>query len=161
MKPVFAALFGLLVTGCVTTQQAPGLTIYSNPIGATITENTGSAIPQTAPATYQYNRGEQSCLRVIGFTATWPSGASANTGNIDLCGAYADYQFVINRPQEAPNLHIDTQYAASLQLNQQMRDQQAAMLLLLGQSQQPRVQSSGSITTRCYTYGNITRCESN
>lgn len=160
-KFVLALAASPFLAGCVTTAQQPSLTLYSNPIGATITENKAGAIPQMAPVSVIYNKGEQQCLNVLGFTAVWPSGATADTGVIELCGQHSAFQFVISRPSDAPNYHIDTQFAASLQMNQQMQQQQAAMMLLLnqGMSQGPRRSSPTNLQTRCVTYGNITRCD--
>lgn len=105
-----------LISACSTT-----LTIYSQPEGAYITQLDG-AVSGVAPLTIHYNitdkfpRDQQGCFIAMGATAQWVSGASYKQDTFKLCeGKGRAYTFTVNRPQNAPNLGTDLNFAMQIQ----------------------------------------------
>ena len=76
-----ALLVPVFLTGCSTY-----VTVVSEPEGAVITDASGSIVYGRAPLDVEYDTNELrhgahpgQCAQIPGFTARWPSGASAST----------------------------------------------------------------------------------
>lgn len=74
-----ALLVPVFLTGCSTY-----VTVVSEPEGAVITDASGSIVYGRAPLDVEYDTNELrhgahpgQCAQIPGFTARWPSGASA------------------------------------------------------------------------------------
>ena len=83
-----ALLVPVFLTGCSTY-----VTVVSEPEGAVITDASGSIVYGRAPLDVEYDTNELrhgahpgQCAQIPGFTARWPSGASASTdAALPLC----------------------------------------------------------------------------
>ena len=109
-----ALLVPVFLTGCSTY-----VTVVSEPEGAVITDASGSIVYGRAPLDVEYDTNELrhgahpgQCAQIPGFTARWPSGASASTdAALPLCDLRHGMTVRINRPKSAPGLEQDLQWA--------------------------------------------------
>ena len=100
-----ALLVPVFLTGCSTY-----VTVVSEPEGAVITDASGSIVYGRAPLDVEYDTNELrhgahpgQCAQIPGFTARWPSGASASTdAALPLCDLRHGMTVRINRPKSAP-----------------------------------------------------------
>jgi len=89
------------------------------PAGAQIVEQGTNTVIGKAPVTASYNPNvehmKNGCLKVTGVTAQWKSGAKiSSSGPIQLCKGKQTYSYVLHRPQNAPHLEMDREYAQEL-----------------------------------------------
>lgn len=99
-----ALLVPVFLTGCSTY-----VTVVSEPEGAVITDASGSIVYGRAPLDVEYDTNELrhgahpgQCAQIPGFTARWPSGASASTdAALPLCDLRHGMTVRINRPKSA------------------------------------------------------------
>lgn len=118
MRKILLIAFALFLVGCQSRAQ---LTIKSQPEGAYITDSRGQGM--MAPTTYYYEINPKihppdssGCWRVKGFTAQWASGARYSQEVVRLCGSpTGSYTITAQRPQNAPNLHVDLSFQMQLQ----------------------------------------------
>jgi len=122
----------ILFTGCATRAT---LSIYSEPIGAYITEVETKKAVGVAPVTVVYDpaslilhKDAEGCFIVNGFEARWVSGAATTITPIKLCGSkFGNYNISLDRDSSLPNLEKDLQFAIQLQtLGAQQKQAQAA-----------------------------------
>lgn len=134
-----AACSVIALAGCATAPPANvvELTIYSQPAGAYITEKkTGSGF--VAPMTLRYSlestsKDSNGCLRINGFDARWPSGASVSTNDVaTLCPPKRQFHHTFNRPSAAPGLDKDLAHANMLTQQQEARDRATADAVAAG-----------------------------
>ena len=100
-----ALLVPVFLTGCSTY-----VTVVSEPEGAVITDASGSIVYGRAPLDVEYDTNELrhgahpgQCAQIPGFTARWPSGASASTdAALPLCDLRHGMTVRINRPKSGP-----------------------------------------------------------
>ena len=102
----------LLAGGCAS---AYTVNVTASPAGATISQSDGSVVGQ-APVTLNYNADPQfmsgGCFRAMGLTATWTSGARAQTDSVlRLCQQGHVYNVHLERPANVPGLQADLQVA--------------------------------------------------
>ena len=118
----------LLLTGCATNQIS--VTYLSDPPGATIVRPDGTTVGR-APVTLNYSvnaadrsRGEMS---VSGLYAQWISGARFGYSHFTAYLKNGTNQSItLQRPQNAPGLAADMQYALELEKLGQMKRQTEA-----------------------------------
>jgi len=130
MKTIAVILLAniLLLTGCTY-----GLVYYSQPPGALIKYTATGEVIGMAPYKVDYGNDPKyksaGCYRVLGVTATWVSGAQTQTADvITLCGNPQEYYITLSRPENAPDLEKDMEFALKIQnlaILQQQADQQA------------------------------------
>lgn len=129
-----AALSTLLATMLGGCSSQAGLTIYSQPSGAYITEvGSGTAIG-IAPAFVVYpkysvkqHRDPDGCFRLRGIKGLWVSGASAMLDPVRICGSPGGrYQVVLARDPSAPNLEKDLQFALQVEATRAQQQQAQA-----------------------------------
>ena len=109
-----ALLVPVFLTGCSTY-----VTVVSEPEGAVITDASGSIVYGRAPLDVEYDTNELrhgahpgQCAQIPGFTARWPSGASASTdAALPLCDLRHGMTVRINRPKSAPGLDAEIERA--------------------------------------------------
>lgn len=121
-----------------------GLTVHSDPPGATITELETWQSFGSAPQRVVYEKSalaayanEQGCARVKGFRARWLSGAATDVEPLQICRNVGDEQVItLRRDPSAPGYATDLEYAQRLmhaqrlaQLEAELRQAEAAMLL--------------------------------
>ena len=148
----FFVIIAVLASGCASTQAT--VTVRSQPDGAYFTSVSGTGYADgIGPVTAYYNfsdstPGKNGCYRASGFKAQWVSGASATIKTLELCGSpVGSYEFTFSRPQSAPGLDKDMQFALQLQAqrNQEEQAKNAAALqgvaALLGQGTSATTQS--------------------
>ena len=108
------------IVGCST----PGvrLTVTSEPDGAYITSGgpVSGIVPVVAfwemHSLKKSSRDANGCFQLKGFTATWASGAVTEVPVVRVCGeADGDYNFVMSRDMNHPNLEKDLQFALQVQ----------------------------------------------
>ena len=115
MKSAIIAIIILIITGCAAPQKT--LTVYTNPLGATLYTVGGTSY--VSPATVYYNIDlayidSDGCLHVQPFTAVWSSGARVDpNGGLRLCGAQSQFAITIDRP-DVPGLDQDLAMARLL-----------------------------------------------
>jgi hypothetical protein len=123
-RSLVCALLLLAVTGCSQVQ----ITYYSEPEGATIVIS--GVNHGTSPVTLYYNPTKEhetaKNMSVQGGYAQWMSGAIARKEffSIDLSGGRS-FTYTFNRPHNAPNAEIDTNYANQLRAARLERRRQA------------------------------------
>ena len=124
----FIIVAPLLLTGCASNQLA--VTYNSDPPGATLVQANGQNFGRT-PVTLKYQISEADRSRgnktLMGISAQWPSGARASSSSITANLKNGTSQsFTFSRPQNAPELAIDMQYALELEKLAEMQRQSAA-----------------------------------
>ena len=111
---LLAVVFTAFLTGCSTY-----VTVVSDPEGALITDASGSIVYGRAPLDVEYDTDELKhrahpgqCPQIPGFTARWPSGASASSASpLPVCDLRRGLTVRILRPQAAPGLEEDLRWA--------------------------------------------------
>lgn len=151
-------VFMLFLSGCATQST---LQIYSQPVGAYITEVGTSTTLGIAPTAAYYNasalnqnKQPDGCYLVKGFTAKWVSGATASMNPIRLCGSNTGtYNITLNRGNEHPDLEKDLNFALQVQnMLAQQRQAQAAQNAAFAQMWSAYSISQGvNKTTNCTT----------
>ena len=115
-----ALYLSLFLTGaCATTHN---LTLHSNPEGATLTTVGTNGDLGLAPVLLTFDdsdlessRGNDGCYWVRGIEARWRSGAVAKMDPISWCHAdQRHHEVTLERPDEAPDLKVDLQFAHDL-----------------------------------------------
>jgi hypothetical protein len=108
------------IVGCSTP--AVRLTVTSAPDGAYITSGGPASGIVPVVAFYEMQSVEKSprdkdgCFQLQGFTARWASGATTEVPVVRLCGAAdGNYNFVMSRDMNPPNLKKDLQFALQVQ----------------------------------------------
>lgn len=118
-KLIALVLFSTIV-GCSTS--GVRLTVKSAPDGAYITS--GGAVSGIVPVVAFYemqsveksSRDADGCFQLQGFTARWASGATTEVPVVRVCGeADGNYNFVMSRDMNHPNLEKDLQFALQVQ----------------------------------------------
>lgn len=120
LKKLFALVLVSAIAGCST----PGvrLTVTSEPDGAYITS--GGPVSGIAPVVAFWemqsleksSRDQKGCFQLKGFTARWASGAVTEVPVVRVCGeADGDYNFVMSRDMNHPNLEKDLQFSLQVQ----------------------------------------------
>lgn len=152
-------IFMLVLSGCATQST---LQIYSQPVGAYITEVGTSTTLGIAPTAAYYNasalnqtRQPDGCYLVKGFTAKWVSGATSTMSPIRLCGSNTDtYNITINRGSDHPDLEKDLTFALQVQnMLAQQQQAQAAQNAAFAQMWSAFSTSQGTnSTTNCSSY---------
>ena len=120
MRMLIATLCVLLLIGCATplAKNQTRLTLQSDPPGATISSPSGNR--GMAPYTLLFTiANDQSVGITEPITATWVSGAKT-TMRIRLIGGQAGF-YTFQRPQGAPGLESDIQWAIHVQQQQERR----------------------------------------
>jgi len=122
----------LILSGCSRVY----LNVYSEPEGAYITEDGTNKIVGIAPSHLVYYRDEleknvnsKGCYVVKGVVARWVSGATARTGNLELCSPNIlkdVYNYTVYRNPTAPNLGQDLQFAIQAKSLRAQQSQAAA-----------------------------------
>ena len=167
---LFVFVLASTIVGCST----PGvrLTVTSEPDGAYITSGgpVSGIVPVVAfwemQSLEKSSRDEKGCFQLKGFTARWASGAVTEVPVVRVCGeADGDYNFVMSRDMNHPNLEKDLQFALQVQAvraqNAQAEASQAAAFAAMwsaakvGQTPQKPVHcstynSGSTIQTNCY-----------
>lgn len=115
------SLLGVMLTallaGCTTT-----VTVVSDPEGAMITNRAGTVKYGYAPVQVEFDKktleatrdpaDPQGCAQLQGFTATWPSGASAQTPTPQLvCDLRFGETILLKRPENVPGAETDLRWA--------------------------------------------------
>lgn len=183
MRLLIALSFASLLAGC---QTSTFLDVYSQPDGAYITPINGTG-GGYSPLRIRYvlddsrdPKDAQGCFLVNGVVAQWSSGAVARENQFRLCGDLMFYNYVINRPANAPNLQADLNVAAQLsaqrtaQANAKAAAEREAQsrnaaalgafgLMLLGSQPQPTKPNNQTYvfpngTMNCTTTGTVTNC---
>ena len=120
LNKFFALVLALTIAGCST----PGvrLTVTSQPDGAYITSGgpVSGIVPVAAfwekQSLEKSSRDVEGCFQLKGFTARWASGAVTEVPVVRVCGeADGDYNFVMPRDMNHPNLEKDLQFALQVQ----------------------------------------------
>lgn len=160
----------ILATGCASNV---GLTVHSQPIGAYITQEDGTAFGMS-PVYVSYNKktlwsrqnlDQNGCSKVRTLTARWASGAETRLENLVLCKRIGtEQQITINRDPTVPGLDVDLQMALQVQTlwaqqRQAAAAKQAAAAAMLGvyqqqqalQLQQRQQQRPQRVATDCRT----------
>jgi len=117
---LFVLVLASTIVGCST----PGvrLTVTSEPDGAYITS--GGPVSEIVPVVAFWemrslektSRDEKGCFQLKGFTARWASGGITEVPVVRVCGeADGDYNFMISRDMNHPNLEKDLQFALQVQ----------------------------------------------
>jgi hypothetical protein len=119
LKLVLASMAAIIM-GCST----PGfrLTVTSQPDGAYITSGGAESgiVPVVAfwekQSLEKSSRDAEGCFQLKGFTARWASGAVTDVPVVRVCGeADGDYNFVMSRDMNYPDLEKDLQFALQVQ----------------------------------------------
>ncbi len=158
MKTQFLVILLLSLSGCATQST---LQIYSQPIGAYITEVGTSTTLGISPTAAYYNASDlhqnkqpDGCYLVKGYTARWVSGATSTMNPIRICGSSTGtYNITLNRDSEYPDLEKDLNFALQVQnMLAQQRQAQAAQDAAFAQLWSAYSISQGvNKTTNCTT----------
>lgn len=138
----------LILSGCAT--QAT-LTINTQPVGGYVTEiGTGGVFGLSPNAVAVYDlaspnvpKNAAGCYLVKGVTVQWVSGATANTGEITLCGpSNGTYNLAVNRPSNYPNIEDDIRFSLEVEslLLQQRQAASQGFIALIQSFQTQKVQ---------------------
>ena len=124
---VTAAFLAVALAGCASTYT---VNVDATPPGATLSWQGGATIGR-APQSINFNPDPAymngNCLRALGLTATWTSGATAHSDPVlHLCNGPTQYFLKLDRPANAPGLATDLRVAEML-LAQRIQQEQAAM----------------------------------
>lgn len=161
MNGLIAVILVTTMVGCAT----PGvrITVTSSPDGAYITSE--GAVTGLVPVVAFWDkkqldglgRDANGCLLLQGFTATWVSGAVTTVPTLRHCdkSTDGDYNFVMSRDMNAPNLDKDLQFSIQVQ-NLRIQKEQAdaaqamayASMWSAARANQPTQKS-----INCSTYG--------
>ena len=165
-------LFALALIVTVTSCATPGirLTVTSSPDGAYITSGgpVSGIVPVVAfwemQSLEKSSRDARGCFQLKGFTATWASGAVTEVPVVRVCGeADGDYNFVISRDMNRPNLEKDLQFALQVQAvraqNAQAEASQAAAFAAMWSA--AKVGQPTQRPVHCSTYNSGTTIQTN
>jgi hypothetical protein len=120
LKMASIGVIGVVLAACSSSST---LTVYSQPEGARLTTVGTKVDLGRAPAVLIFDnqdlerarKGE--CFLVRGIRAEWESGASVVQHTLLLCeGAPQTFSVTFDRPENAPNLQRDLEYAQNIRL---------------------------------------------
>lgn len=158
---LFVFVLASTIVGCST----PGvrLTVTSEPDGAYIT-----SVPVVAfwemQSLEKSSRDEKGCFQLKGFTARWASGAVTEVPVVRVCGeSDGDYNFVMSRDMNHPNLGKDLQFALQVQAvrakNAQAEASQAAAFAAMWSA--AKVGQTPQKPVHCSTYNSGSTIQTN
>lgn len=168
LNKLFAFALIVTIAGCAS----PGirLTVTSNPDGAYITSKgpVSGVVPVTAfwpiESIGKSARDADGCFQLQGFTARWASGAVTEAPVVRVCGAAdGDYNFVMSRDMNHPDLGKDLQFAIQMQAvraqNAQAEAAQSAAFAAMLSATKVGYPTQRSVN--CSTYNNGTFINTN
>ena len=175
MRHLFFCFASLLLSACNAT-----IYVTSQPEGAYITRHSGypgGFAPIQYNVSIDENRDVDSsgCWIAQGITAQWASGATVKYDRLRLCGSSRGYYtFNMVRPQDAPNLQADLNFAMQMKSQKSAADRASAaraaaalggMAAGLNAMQTPQPQTNtntyimpGGKMMNCTTTGTVTNC---
>ncbi len=159
MQNQIVGILLIFLSGCATQST---LNIYSQPIGAYITEVGTSTTYGITPTVAYYNvldllrhKQPDGCYLVKGFTAKWVSGATSTMSPIRICGSTTGtYNITLSRDSSHPDLEKDLTFAMQVQtmLAQQQQAKAAQNAAFAQMWSAFSISQDKNSTTNCSSY---------